>query len=276
MKEKTNCKYCGKSFISGHGLKYHENRCKNNPKRIETIRSFKPKTDKKIFEEECICNFCQRKFISLRALKYHLHYCINNPNRDLHRKIWNKGLTKNTDDRVRKCGETYSKNCKDGKFVPYWKGKTKETDNEVAILAKHVSERVKEKVAEGTWHNSFSKARTIEYKGINFLGSWEVNFAKYLDSKNINWERCKDQFDYYFKNENHKYTPDFYLLDFDLYIEIKGCPTEKDFAKWNCFPSDKKLDIYFGDELVAMNIVDKAQNVYNKVDLKFRKKNIIL
>lgn len=266
QKEQFICRYCGRVCKNKSGLSFHENRCKENPQS-------KLNTDNTVYGDFS-CRYCGRKSTSKQGNTCHESYCLHNPNKDPNRHGWNKGLTKETDDRVRKCGETYSKNHKEGKFKTWAQGKSKKTDKRIAEMAKAISNTVKKKVADGIWHNSFSKSRTIEYKGINFLGSWEVNFAKYLDSKNINWERCKEQFDYCFGDENHKYIPDFYLPDFDLYIEIKGCPTEKDFAKWNCFPSDKKLDIYFGDELVDMKIVDLARDVYTKVDPKFRKKHI--
>lgn len=265
MEDKLVCKFCGRICKNKSGLKFHENRCKENPQKF---------LNNKQKYEEFYCKYCGRKSPTKQGNTCHESYCSKNPNKDPNRHGWNKGLTKETDERVKRCGETYTKNCKEGKFSGWLKGKTKETDERLAKLSKSVSEKVKKKVAEGTWHNSFSKSRTIEYKGIKFLGSWEVNFAKYLDSKNIKWERCKEQFDYYFENINHKYTPDFYLPDYDLYIEIKGCPTEKDFAKWSCFPSNKKLDIYFGDELVEMKIVEVARKVYDKVDSKFRKKHL--
>lgn len=67
-------------------------------------------------------------------------------------------------------------------------------------------------------------------------GSWEIKFAQFLDSNNIEWEKNKIGYKYTFKNEEHLYFPDFYLKTFDVYIEVKGYETEKDKEKWKQFP----------------------------------------
>lgn len=56
------------------------------------------------------------------------------------------------------------------------------------------------------------------YKNIWMRSSWEIAYAKYLDKNNIKWKYEPKRF--YFKNCT--YTPDFYLPEKDLYIEIKG------------------------------------------------------
>lgn len=58
-----------------------------------------------------------------------------------------------------------------------------------------------------------------------------------------------------------------------LNTKFKGYPTEKDYAKWNQFPNNLKLDIYFGDELLYYNIITDAKNVYSNVPQKFRNKH---
>ena len=67
-------------------------------------------------------------------------------------------------------------------------------------------------------------------------GTWEKAFAEYLDSNVYNWKRNVSRFEYIFDGRQRFYTPDFYLIDFDYYIEVKGYETEKDKAKWTQFP----------------------------------------
>jgi hypothetical protein len=66
--------------------------------------------------------------------------------------------------------------------------------------------------------------------------SWETIVANYLDSHKIHWVKSKDKFPYIHKGVNHIYLPDFYLKDFNLYIEVKGFQREKDASKWEQFP----------------------------------------
>lgn len=120
---------------------------------------------------------------------------------------------------------------------------------------KKLSESIRKKVEEGTWHTSLAKRMHKNYKGNDLHGSWELAYAKYLDSQNVNWIRNKQQFKYFYNDAWHNYTPDFYLVDEDTYIEIKGYKTQKDDAKWNQFPKDKKLIILRYLDLVKLNII---------------------
>lgn len=120
---------------------------------------------------------------------------------------------------------------------------------------KKVSETIKKKVANNEWHTSLARHMHIDYNGVDLHGSWEVAYAKYLDANKINWIRNKDSFPYTFDDKERRYTPDFYLIATDEYIEIKGYKTEKDNAKWTQFPKEKKLIILMHVELKEMNIL---------------------
>ena len=72
------------------------------------------------------------------------------------------------------------------------------------------------------------------------LGGWEVLVAKYFDSVGIRWiNKIEENFQYYWNNSNHRYFPDFYLPDKNVYVEVKGFERDRDRAKWKQFP--KKL-----------------------------------
>lgn len=60
--------------------------------------------------------------------------------------------------------------------------------------------------------------------------TWERDFALWCNANNIIWERCKP-LTYYIDNKRRNYTPDFYLPEYDLYIEIKGYWWGNDRAK---------------------------------------------
>ncbi len=61
--------------------------------------------------------------------------------------------------------------------------------------------------------------RGKKYKDIWFDSAWEVRVAVSLDENNIRWERPKIGFLW---NEKNKYYPDFYLPDFDVYLDPKN------------------------------------------------------
>jgi hypothetical protein len=90
----------------------------------------------------------------------------------------------------------------------------------------------KKNVRRGKDSNFYGKsyyAKAVEYQRkdgriIKLKSGWEVKFAQYLDSNNINWEYERQAFPVSYKYEgkvkNGTYTPDFFLED--EMIEIKG------------------------------------------------------
>jgi hypothetical protein len=127
-----------------------------------------------------------------------------------------------------------------------------------------LSNTVKEKIKNNTWHLSFSHSRTHEYKGIKLHGKRELEYAKGLDANNIKWRRPGEKFPYIFNGKKSFYTPDFYLEGEKTYIEIKGYPTLKDFAKWDSFPLS--LKIVSGKDLKEMGILE----TYRSKNIKYK------
>lgn len=286
------CKYCGKEFDSGAKLGGHIGWCENNPnKRSKNeLQHIREKAilqrQLKPIDNEIECKYCG-KICKLYGIKNHERQCKFNPNRIPQKgtrfKInddkfipWNKGLTKEIDIRIKNQAEKISNSYKEGKIKIWCDGLTKENDKRLLKMSNKISDTVLNNVKNDNWHNSFGKSKLVEYKGIQFHGNWEVAFAKFLDNINIIWERPTEKFEYILDNKTHYYTPDFYLPVFNLYIEIKGYPTNKDFLKWSQFPKDKKLDIYFGDDLSNLGIINDYKDVYNNIDNKFREKNVKL
>lgn len=70
-------------------------------------------------------------------------------------------------------------------------------------------------------HNSGGKCKWFTVANKKVQGTWEKNLAEAFEELNITWERCKPWM-YTINNETKRYTPDFYLPDYDLYIEVKG------------------------------------------------------
>lgn len=268
------CKYCGKEFTSSKKLNGHVGWCDKNPNKrdkscLEIARKNATKSVLKNKGVEVACKYCG-KLCKLYGLKNHENYCKENPNRIANKRdvskfnngtyvVWNKGLTKDTDERVANNGKSLSVSYENGTAKKWCKGLTKETDERLAKLSKKVSDTINTKVENDAWHSSLGKVYHYDCNGYSMHGSWELALAEYLNSKNIKWIRPKDKFKYYFEDAWHWYHPDIYLVDYDIYIEVKGCITEKDFAKWEQFPKNKKLDIYFGDDFANLNIIPDAK-----------------
>lgn len=73
------------------------------------------------------CPFCKKEYskfgIVTHIWRNHTEEGKHFKNNNLNRIPWNKGLSKYTDDRVLKGGNTLSSNIKSGKTIPNWKGR---------------------------------------------------------------------------------------------------------------------------------------------------------
>lgn len=253
-----HCKYCNVEFELRSKLAGHSTWCDSNPnkkKNLEQLRvNSKQDKNKKVCEkcsfeiqghffkkhhEKCDgrgpwrqrgpsdgkCRFCDATFES--NLCSHVPLCFQNPKRN-----------QNLENR-KKAGE-------ERRGAPLSEAHKKQ-----------LSQTIKDKVKDGTWHLSFSKSRTHEYNGIKLHGLWEVKYAKFLDENKISWRRPTEKFKYTFEGKDSYYTPDFFLIEENLYIEIKGYKVSKDEAKWNQFPL--KLKVLRGKDLVKLGLLKKEE-----------------
>jgi hypothetical protein len=88
----------------------------------------------------------------------------------------------------------------------------------------------------GGYRKNSGRCKHIQYKGVDIQGTWELKFVEFLDSKDIKWERNKVGYKYLFEDKERQYYPDFFLPQYNLYVEVKGYETNKDKAKWKQFP----------------------------------------
>lgn len=66
--------------------------------------------------------------------------------------------------------------------------------------------------------------------------SWEKRVAECMTRMKIKWCKPRNSFTYIHNDSEHEYFPDFYLPEYDLYIEVKGYKTNRDLDKWKNFP----------------------------------------
>lgn len=70
-------------------------------------------------------------------------------------------------------------------------------------------------------NNSKSRGKGGYYKKVWMRSGLERKFAKALDVRNIKWLYEHGRFQYIYEGLQRTYLPDFYLAEFDLYIELK-------------------------------------------------------
>lgn len=188
-----------------------------------------------------ICQYCGKICKNSNSHRNHERMCPSNSTRKVRdmsgannpmygKKAWNKGLSKITDYRVASYGKT--------KSIRYKIGLIKKSTG----LAKTVEgEQIRrEKLRKATELNEFWKHKRKNvsyYNGCRMESSYEIIVAKDLDAHNIKWEKPKS-FKYIYDGREHRYTADFYLPEYDVYLDPKN-----DFLIHNINPATGYCDV---------------------------------
>jgi hypothetical protein len=192
-----NCKYCNKEITNNGSLVVHEKYyCKLNESRLDKKSNFVSYLDKLRRGE------VKKKHVNQydKAKSNGTVYCMED---DVRRKISEKAKKQVWDNEKRKRHSISMKN---------------------AVLNHPLSYSA---------NNVCGRTKKIDYNGMKVTGTWELEVAKFLDRKNIKWTNIIAPFQYEWENKTRNYFPDFYLFDYDLFIEVKGNQTKRDEAKWS-------------------------------------------
>lgn len=166
--------------------------------------------------EGWVCSECRRAFTSRQAVTSHIYRTHTNPGVSSggHQKgkpAWNKGLK--------------------GVQVSPSKGKPG------TFTGKKHTEEAKRKISQRlSINNNGGRSKWYEVAGQKVQGTWEQNIALKFEEFGIKWVKLKTlqhTFDYVMDSKTRCYTPDFYLPDYDLYIEVKGRWWGRDREKMN-------------------------------------------
>lgn len=82
-------------------------------------------------------------------------------------------------------------------------------------------EKMSKLMVERLHKKKFWSKREI-YKGITLDSSYEVVVAKSLDEHNIKWTRPAKAFRYFDGIQHRHYLPDFYLPEYNVYLDPKN------------------------------------------------------
>ena len=141
---------------------------------------------------------------------------------NIKRIAWNKGLSKKTDARIAKYSELISRTQKarvaNGTFIP-------------SIMSVEAKKRLSE---EQSLHNRGGKSKWYNVDGVKVQGTWERNLALKFKEIGIKWTKPhtnNEVWKYTQDNVEKSYAPDFYLPDYDIWLEVKGYWWGKDKEK---------------------------------------------
>jgi hypothetical protein len=209
-----SCQKCKKEFNLKNAKSSHEKYCDGN--------GIKKRRGPKYIR----CDKCNEDVIS-QGYKKHYNSCIGN------------GILNNK----RYTGK--GQPLKDKSYIEFYgieKAIVKKAIISKSILGRKSSKKTCKKISDslkgktGGIRKGGGRGKKGWYKNFWCDSSWELAWIIYQLDHNIEFKRNKEGFDYIFKNEKHKYYPDFILLDSDEYIEIKGYLTEKVKEKIKQFP----------------------------------------
>lgn len=221
------CKYCGKVCKNANSLRNHERLCKENPDRQE-------------IKSNLIEYNRNRDKYSIRASNQYI-------------KAQRLGLPKPiVSIETRKKISEASSNRK-------WTTDMKKKHS--AIMRKAVLEHA----SSYNSSNINGRVKKIEYNGYIFDSKWEVEVAKYLDKNSILWSHPTVGFEYKWNDKTHLYFPDFYLTEYDIYIEVKGFIRERDICKWRDFrQTGNSLLVILREDIKLIR--DNKYIIYDKIN----------
>ena len=112
--------------------------------------------------------------------------------------------------------------------------------------------------------NSYSRCKGGNRKDLEqyFRSAWEANMARVLNYLHIKWEYEYKRFDFQEETEDVlSYQPDFYLSDYDKWIEVKG---------WMDGKSKKRLELfkkYYPEQYKNLYLID--EKAYKEIEKKY-------
>lgn len=163
------------------------------------------------------CKFCKKEYSNRSGYSNHIRRCPQNPGRIIEK------LTAEGKERIRQC--TIEQNKKQ------W------SDNDFRLRHKKSMQNAVESNPASYTSSNRGRVKQIIVDGVKLQGQWEVDFYNWAKENNLSPERPTRAFRYEWNGERW-YHPDFYIPSLNLYVEVKGYETDRDRAKWNCFPEN--------------------------------------
>lgn len=173
-----------------------------------------------------VCSFCGEE--KGKRFRFHEIYCNCNPNRksgsNQYIKASNLGLEKPklSVETREKLSKASSKQMTD--FY-------KDTKNR-ELWSEKMQKAVRDHPESYSKNNVSGRVKLYSIKDTKVKGKWELLVAEKLDELDIQWTNSLTGIEYEWGGRTRKYFPDFYLKDYNLYIEVKGYKTDRDIAKW--------------------------------------------
>lgn len=191
-----------------------------------------------------ICTHCSKECKSANSHRNHERCCPDNPNRN-----YKNGMT------GKKGANQFTVAERDG--LPKPKGAA--AGKPGSFKGKKHTDEAKRKISQKlSINNRGGRCKWYVVSGQKVQGTWERNIAEQLDRMHIKWIKLttnRDTFLYEMDGYTKRYTPDIYLPEYDVYLEIKGYWWGRD---------REKMDIVLRT-YPNLNICIIEKEAYNKI-----------
>lgn len=114
--------------------------------------------------------------------------------------------------------------------------------------------KAKERLRKGRWNTNAQWYESPTAGRVFLESSWEVTVAKELDKNKIRWKR-PSYINYTLNNKRKSYYPDFYLIDYNVYLDPKN-PYQQKLDK-------SKLEAVLEEHNIKLLILNKDQLTWN-------------
>lgn len=172
---------------------------------------------------------------------------------------WSRGLTKDTDERVKNAAEQQHNMFITGEIINHWQDKklSAEHKSKLSIAQSNVLENCG--IANRFKFIKYYTCKNILGEEFLVRGTYEVKMSDWLNDKKILWVRKKN-ISYKQDDVLRTYTPDFFLPEHNLYLETKGYYPECDQIKMKLIleQNDINLRMIFGETIKNL---DKIKNI---------------
>lgn len=173
-------------------------------------------------EENYICKFCGKVCKNQNSLRNHERLCPSNPDRNyvshtLGKTAWNKGLTKETDLRVKKNSESLSIAMRNSELVKehlsnMWTDelRQKQSERKKKLYSEHPEKHPNVKLAGNRGKMTYPEQLTFDW---------------------LNEHSIQNEHNYHFVTDKFNRYVDFYLPILNVFIEVDGEHWHKDTQK---------------------------------------------